>query len=160
MNELISKLTGFLGPAGSSALGQALTGLAILVIGLLLVKFFISIIKKILAKIPSLQREQADGSVTDLASPIASLLKAVLTILVLIAVLEHFGLTNVLDPLKEMVRKFAAVLPNIIGAGVIAYAGWVIAKVVSQLAGVALGKARRTVGRKDGQQGNQHFRLR
>ena len=150
MNELINKLTGFLGPAGSSALGQALTGLAILVIGLLLVKFFIGIIKKILAKVPSLQREQADGSVTDLASPIASLLKAVLTILVLIAVLEHFGLTNVLDPLKEMVRKFAAVLPNIIGAGVIAYAGWVIAKIVSQLAGVALGKVDEQLAEKTG----------
>jgi len=39
-----------------------------------------------------------------------------------------------------MVSKFTAVLPNIIGAGVIGYAGWLIAKVVSQLAGVALGK--------------------
>jgi len=141
MNDLINRLTGFLGPAGAGALGQALIGLAILVIGLLLVKFFVGILKKMLARFPSLQREQADGSVTDLAAPIASLFKAILTILVLMAVLEYFGLTNVLDPLKEMVKEFAAVLPNIIGAGVIGYAGWVIARIVSQLAGVALGKA-------------------
>ncbi len=125
---------------GGSARRHALTGLAILVIGLFLVKFFVGLLKKLLTKVPALKREQPDGTVTDMASPILSLAKAVLTILVLMAVLEYFGLTNVLDPLKEMVRKFASVLPNIIGAGVISYAGWVIAKIVSQLAAVALGK--------------------
>lgn len=140
MNDIIGKLTGFLGPAGSSALGNALAGLAILIIGLIVVKFLVGISKKLLAKVPALHRTDPDGTVTDLASPIASLIKAVLTIFVLMAVLEHFGLTNVLDPLKAMVNKFTSVVPNIIGAGVIGYAGWVIAKVVSQLAGVALGK--------------------
>ncbi|NNG12179.1 MAG: mechanosensitive ion channel, partial [Halobacteria archaeon] len=67
-------------------------------------------------------------------------IKAVLTIFVLMAVLQHFGLTDVLEPLKDMVSKFMTAIPNIIGAGVIGYAGWVIAKIVSQLAGVGLGK--------------------
>jgi len=150
MSEIINKLTGFLGPAASGALGQALIGLAILVIGLFLVKFFTNLLKKALAKVSALQRAQPDGTVTDMAAPTASLVKAVLTILVLMAVLEHFGLTNVLDPLKEMVREFAAVLPNIIGAGVISYAGWVIAKVVSQLAGAALGKVDQQLAEKTG----------
>lgn len=140
MNGLIDRLSGFLGPAGSSALGRALVGLAILVVGLFLVRFFVGILKKLLGRFESLKRTQADGSETDMTVPIVSLARAVLTVLVLMAVLEYFGLTNVLDPLKEMVRKFAAVLPNIIGAGVISYAGWVIAKIVSQLAGVGLDK--------------------
>jgi len=140
VNDMIGKLTGFLGPSGSSALGNALVGLAILIIGLMIVKFLVGIGKKLLARVPALRRTDPDGTVTDLASPVASLIKAVLTIFVLMAVLEHFGLTNVLDPLKAMVSKFTSVVPNIIGAGVITYAGWVIAKVVSQLAGVALGK--------------------
>jgi hypothetical protein len=140
MNDIISKLTGFLGPAGSSAFGHALVGLAILVIGLFVVKFIVSIFKRMLKKVSMLHRTNPDGSVVDLASPIASLIKAVLTIFVLMAVLEHFGLTDVLEPIKDMVGKFMAAVPNIIGAGVIAYAGWVIAKIVSQLAGVGLGK--------------------
>ena len=41
MNEIISKLTEFLRPAGSSALGHALVGLAILIIGLLVVTFIV-----------------------------------------------------------------------------------------------------------------------
>ncbi|MBT8076500.1 MAG: hypothetical protein KJN61_08530, partial [Gammaproteobacteria bacterium] len=108
MNNLIESLTGFLGPAGSSALGRALIGLAILVVGLLLVRFFVGILKKLLGKFDVLKRTQPDGSETDLGVPILSLARAVLTVLVLMAVLDYFGLTNVLDPLKEMVRKFVA----------------------------------------------------
>jgi hypothetical protein len=140
MKEIISKITDLLGPAGSSAFGHALVGLAILVVGLFVVKLIVGIFKRMLAKVSLLHRTNPDGSVVDLASPIASLIKAVLTIFVLMAVLEHFGLTDVLEPLKEMVNKFTTAVPNIIGAGVIAYAGWVIAKIVSQLAGVGLGK--------------------
>ncbi|MGB5492457.1 MAG: hypothetical protein WBM76_16650, partial [Woeseiaceae bacterium] len=140
MNDVTDRIMEFLGPAGSSALGHALIGLAILVIGLYVVKFIAGIFRRMLAKVSVLQRTHPDGSVVDLASPIASLIKAILTIFVLMAVLQHFGLTDVLEPLKDMVSKFTAAVPNIIGAGVIAYAGWVIAKVVSQLAGVALAK--------------------
>jgi hypothetical protein len=140
MNDMISKLTDLLGPAGSSAFGHALIGLAILVIGLFVVKFIVGIFRRMLKKVSMLHRTNPDGSVTDLATPVASLIKAVLTIFVLMAVLQHFGLTDVLEPLKDMVSKFMTAIPNIIGAGVIGYAGWVIAKIVSQLAGVGLGK--------------------
>ncbi len=140
MSDMISKFTDLLGPAGSSVLGHALIGLAILVVGLIIVKFIVGIFRRLLKKVSMLHRTNADGSVTDLATPLASLVKAVLTIFVLMAVLQHFGLTDVLEPLKDMVSKFMTAVPNIIGAGVIGYAGWVIAKIVSQLAGVGLGK--------------------
>ena len=140
MNDMMGKLTEVLGPAGSSALGHALIGLAILIIGLFVVKFIVGLFKRMLKKVSMLHRTNEDGTVTDLATPIASLVKAVLTIFVLMAVLQHFGLTDVLEPLKDMVSKFMTAIPNIIGAGVIGYAGWVIAKIVSQLAGAGLGK--------------------
>ena len=87
MNDIISKFTDLLGPAGSSAFGHALLGLAILIIGLFIVKMFIGVLKRMLTKVSVLHRTNPDGSVTDLVSPIASLVKAVLTIFVLIAVL-------------------------------------------------------------------------
>lgn len=150
MQELTNRLTEVLGPAGSSALGHALLGLAILIVGLFVVKVVCNVLKRLLTKIPALHRTRDDGSVTDFVSPIVSLVKAVLTIFVLIAVLEHFGLMNVLDPLKSMASKFAAAVPNIIGAGVIAYAGWIIAKVLAQLAGVALEKVDERVAERTG----------
>jgi len=140
MNELTGKLTDLLGPAGSSAFGHALIGLAILIIGLFLVKLIVGVVKRMLTKIAMLHRTNPDGSVTDLVSPIASLTKALLTIFVLIAVLQHFGLTDVLEPLKDMISKFMGALPNIIGAGVIGYAGWVIAKIISELVGAGLAR--------------------
>lgn len=130
----------YLGPVVTGKLGHALVGLAILIVGLIIVKFIAGILLRMLKKVGFLHRRSVDGSVIDLASPIGSLLKAVMTIFVLMAVLQHFGLTDVLVPLQEMVNKFTTAVPNIIGAGVIIYAGWIIAKIVSEFVAIALGK--------------------
>jgi len=140
MNEIIDTLNGYLGPVVTGKLGHALVGLAILIVGLIIVRFIASAILRMLKKVNFLNRVGADGATADLATPIGGLIKAVLTIFVLMAVLQHFGLTNVLAPLQEMVSKFTAAVPNIIGAGVIAYAGWIIANIVSELARVGLNK--------------------
>ncbi|WMP16723.1 mechanosensitive ion channel [Thiothrix lacustris] len=152
MDGLSSSLNGMLGGLASGNLGHALIGLAILVIGLIVVSFVAGFIKRLLGKVGFLAR-------TNLAKPIASLIKAVLTIFVLMAVLQHFGLTDVLAPLKTMLNKFLAAIPNIIGAGVIAYAGWVIAKIVSELTGVALGRVDRQLALKMGHQSTQGMKL-
>ncbi|MGB5599700.1 MAG: mechanosensitive ion channel [Thiothrix litoralis] len=152
MDGLSSSLNGLLGGLASGNLGHALIGLAILVIGLIVVSFVAGFIKRLLGKVGFLAR-------TNLAKPIASLIKAVLTIFVLMAVLQHFGLTDVLAPLKTMLNKFLAAIPNIIGAGVIAYAGWVIAKIVSELTGVALGRVDRQLALKMGHQSTQGMKL-
>ncbi len=143
MDGILSTITGSLGSLGSGKLGHALIGLLILIVGLFIVKFVAGIFKKILNNIDLLESN-------NLASPIASLIKAILTIFVLMAVLQHFGLTDVLAPLKGMVNKFLAAIPNIIGAGVIGYAGWVIAKIVSELVGVGLNKVDRQLLDKTG----------
>jgi len=129
----MESITGMLGAITTGKLGHALLGLVILIAGLFIVKILAGIIKKLLGKVGFLQRHS-------LVSPVSSLIKAGLTIFVLMVVLQHFGLTGVLDPLKEMVEKFFTAIPNIIGAGVIAYAGWIIAKIVSELVGVGLQK--------------------
>jgi len=143
MNDLIAKITDVLGPIGSSALGQALIGVVILIVGLIVVKFVTSIFRSMLRKVDLFER-------LNLTSPITSLIKAVLTIFVLIAVLQHFSLTDVLTPLKNMVDVFLAAVPRIIGAGVVAYAGWVIAKIVSELVGAALRKADEQLAKRTG----------
>ncbi|MCB1620655.1 MAG: mechanosensitive ion channel [Thiothrix sp.] len=133
MESLLSPITNALGPVASGKLGHALIGLLILIVGLLIVRFLSGFIKRLLGKVGFLERH-------NLARPLTSLIKALLTLFVLMAVLQHFGLTGVLDPLKSMLNKFLAAIPNIIGAGVIAYAGWIIARIVSELAGAALNK--------------------
>lgn len=150
MNEYINNLTEMLGPAASGKLGHALIGLLILIVGLFVVKIVAGVITRMLKKVDLLYRTNSDGSVTDLASPIASLIKAVLTIFILMVVLEHFGLTDVLLPLQDLVTEITGALPNIIGAGIIMYAGWIIAKIVSQLVSAGLGKFDEKLAEKTG----------
>lgn len=59
-------MTGLLGETGSGALGNALIGLAILIVGLIVVKIITGIIKRLLLKVSFLTQTNADGSVTDL----------------------------------------------------------------------------------------------
>ena len=150
VNELIQNLQAQLGPVGSSALGHALIGLAILIVGLFVVRIIAGMIKRLLSRVGVLNRVTPDGKTVDLVAPIASLVRAVLTIFVLMAVLQHFGLTDVLAPLQDLAREFLAAVPNVIGAGVIAYAGWVIAKLVSELVAVALRKFDEQIAQRTG----------
>ena len=150
MKDFIQGLTDSLGPMASSALGHALIGLLILIVGLFVVKLISGFAKRWLKKVNFLHRTDKDGTETSFVGPIVSLLKAILTILVLMAVLEHFGLTDVLAPLRDMVQEFMSAVPNIIGAGVIAYAGWIIAKIVADLVGLGLNKVDEQVAERTG----------
>lgn len=133
MNAILEQIQSTLGPVASGTLGQALIGLAILIIGLFVVKIITGFFKRPLNKVGFLNKH-------NLAQPIVSIIKAVLTIFVLMAVLAHFGLTDVLAPLKNMADQFLGYVPNIIGAGIVGYVGWILANLVSELVGAGLGK--------------------
>ena len=57
-------------------LGPLVIAIIILVVGLILAKIIRGFVKKALSKVGALNRVNADGSVTDLASPIAMLVYA------------------------------------------------------------------------------------
>jgi len=143
MNNLTESIQSVLGPASTSALGNALIGLVILVIGLMVVKWLSNLICKLVGKIEFL----AKYNLLDIC---CSLIRGILTIFVLMAVLQHFGLTDVLSPLKNMIDQFLSAVPRIVGASVVAYAGWIIAKIVAELVGVALKKVDQQLAEKTG----------
>ncbi|MEL6547176.1 MAG: mechanosensitive ion channel [Myxococcota bacterium] len=156
MNQLEQILTQYLGPLATSALAKALIGLVVLVVGLFVVRVLVGVASRVLKSVGFLNRKKPDGTEVDLASPLISLLRAVLTVFVLMAVLQYFGLTDVLEPLKGMVTEFVAAIPNVIGAGIIAYAGWVIAQIVSDLVGIGLGKVDQQIAQRTG---NDEFKV-
>lgn len=49
------------------------------------------------------------------------------------AVLGVFRLQGMLDPVRSMVNEILAVLPNIFAAGVVLFAGWIVAKILQGL---------------------------
>lgn len=134
--------TGFLSNLPfADKLGPILIALAILIIGLIIAKIVRKFVLKALGGVDALHRENSDGSITDLATPIATLIYYVIVLFVLIAVLGKMGLTDVLDPLKGMANQFLGYVPNIIGAGIVGYVGWILAKIISEFVGMGLGKA-------------------
>lgn len=139
MNETANSFLG--GLPFADKLGPVLIALAILIIGLIIAKIVRKFVQKALSKVDALHRENSDGSITDLATPIATLIYYIIVLFVLIAVLGKMGLTDVLDPLKSMANQFLGVVPNIIGAGIVGYVGWILAKIISEFVGMALGKA-------------------
>jgi len=117
-----------------------LVALIILVVGLMLAKIVRRALKKMLSGVSLLNRENADGSLLDLATPIATLVYYLIVLFVLIAVLARMGLTDVLEPLNAMAAEFLGYIPNIIGAGIVGYVGWLLAKIVSELIALPLNK--------------------
>jgi len=118
-----------------------LIAIAILIIGLLIAKFIRGLVQKSLGRVDALNRVNPDGSVTDLATPISMLIYYMIVLFVLITVLAKMGLTDVLDPLKAMANQFMGYIPNIIGAGIVGYVGYILAKIISDFVGMGLGKA-------------------
>lgn len=118
-----------------------LIAIVILIVGLLIAKFIRGLAQKSLGRVDALNRVNPDGSVTDLATPISMLIYYMIVLFVLITVLAKMGLTDVLDPLKAMANQFMGYIPNIIGAGIVGYVGYILAKIISDFVGMGLGKA-------------------
>lgn len=69
---------------------------------------------------------------------ISKLVYYILMIVVLMVTLEMMGVSNVLDPLKNMVGDFTGFFSgNLLPAGIIAFAGYILAKIVSSLIGLS-----------------------
>ncbi len=68
---------------------------------------------------------------------VAKLVYYLVLMVVLLIVLEMLGVHNVLDPVKNMVNEFITFIPNVIGAGIIGFAGYIIASIASEVVGFA-----------------------
>jgi hypothetical protein len=100
----------------------------VLLIGLLIASGARKILVRILKKALANNKFFSDNSLMD---AIGNLVYYLIVLMVLMVVLEMMGVSNVLDPLKNMVNKFASFIPNIVGAGVIAYVGYILANLVA-----------------------------
>ncbi|MEM6803336.1 MAG: mechanosensitive ion channel [Bacteroidota bacterium] len=68
---------------------------------------------------------------------ISKLVYYVVLTLVLMVVLEMLGVSQILDPLKQMVAEFVGYIPNLVAALIIGFAGYVIASIASELVNMA-----------------------
>jgi len=138
LNNLISTM--------SSRLGNVLPGIVGAIIALIVGFIIATIVKKIVKRI--LTKTQIDeklgnsiNSSVRIDDFIAKLLYYLIVLYTLLVVLNLLGITSVLAPIEAMLNSFLGYLPNIIAAGIIGYAGYLIANIVSEATGFISSKA-------------------
>ena len=115
--------------------GGPISAIIILIIGWFIAGIIRSIVKKLTHKAGIDRALRSDKVV--FSALLGKLAYFLIMIFVFMLALEKLGLSGVLDPLKNMLNEFLGFLPNIFGAGLVAYIGYMLANIVSELVGMS-----------------------
>ncbi|WP_088322738.1 mechanosensitive ion channel [Polaribacter tangerinus] len=132
MNQIIetyNQLTG--------SFGGPLSAILIIVIGWFIAGLLKRITKKIISKTgidKSLNSEKVN-----FGTLIAKLIYYIVMIFVFMLALDKLGMTSVLEPIKQLLNKFTSFIPNIVGAGLVAYIGYMLATIGAELVALSGG---------------------
>lgn len=133
-------IQGFLNPL-LEQLGNFVPGLVgalvILFIGWVIAKLVSKGIGRVLGKANVNQRVNQGGGDLDVVAMASSIVYYLLMLFVLMFVLNSLGYESVLAPIQAMYDSVLGMIPNIIGAALIGFVGYVVAKILSTLVGVA-----------------------
>nr|WP_321228082.1 mechanosensitive ion channel [uncultured Psychroserpens sp.] len=127
LSNILDKLTASFGDNLSKVIGAIL----IIIIGWFIASFLKKMISKLIKKTGI--DDKLKNNKIDISSFVGKLLYFLVMIFVFMLALEKLGLSNVLEPLKNLLNGFTNYIPNIIGAGLVAYIGYMLATIVSQL---------------------------
>ncbi|OFI36718.1 hypothetical protein BIU82_11575 [Arthrobacter sp. SW1] len=111
--------------------------LIILILTWLLAKVIKWAISKLVGRFKALQRQGSDGQ--QLGDSLGKVAALIVWLFGLVAILQVFALSAVLAPVQDLLGKVMGFIPNLIGAGIIFFIGYMIAKIVRQLVTTALG---------------------
>jgi len=113
--------------------------LLVLLVGWLIAKGIKALVIRLLKKTNWDEKVLSRTSVGDSNVFIANIFYYVIMIIVIMIVLEILGVNQVLTPLENMVGEFLGFIPNLIGAVLIAFIGYLLAKFVSNLINITGG---------------------
>ena len=100
------------------------------------------------------EKLSAEAGMTPVSGNIVNVLFWFVILLFLPAILGAFQLQGLLEPVESMVNKILNMLPNILGAAVIGFVGWLVAKILRDLVSNLLSAAGADkIGEKAGLQG-------
>ncbi|NHN56737.1 mechanosensitive ion channel [Calidifontibacter sp. DB0510] len=120
----------------SDMIVKIVAAVVILVVTAFIAKIVKKVLTKQLAKIKVLDRHSGSGDT--LAESLGAIASLIIWLLGLMAILNLFALTDVLQPLQNLLSSLLGALPNVIGAGLVLFIGFVLAKIVRELTVTAL----------------------
>ena len=127
LTNVLDNLTATLGGKLSSALAAVI----IIIVGWAIA----GVLKRITLKLIKKTRidDKLEKSSISLSKFISKLVYFLVMVFVFMLALEKLGMSDVLEPLKHMLNSFTGFIPNIIGAGLVCYIGYMLATIVSEL---------------------------
>jgi hypothetical protein len=132
-NELLASLSARIGSVLPSIIGAVL----VLIIGLIVASFIRKIVAKLLRKTQLDERiNRGMNTSFDFEKILSTLAYYLVLLFVVLLVLDLLGMDSVLDPLKTMLANFSAPIPNLVGAGLIGFAGYILGKIASEAVGL------------------------
>lgn len=114
-------------------LPELLGALIVLLIGWLIAKGIKALVVKMLRKTSWDERVFGRDNIEDTNVFVGNIFYYLIMVIVLLIVLEILGISEVLTPLENMMNEFLLFIPNLIGAILIAFIGYVLAKFVANL---------------------------
>jgi hypothetical protein len=118
----------------TGSFGAPISALIIIILGWLLAGILKKVIKKLLQKSGIDDKLTSKVKISDIISKIIYFL---IMMFVFMLALEKLGMTSVLEPVKNLLNGFTNFIPNIIGAGLVGYIGYMLATIVSELVGLS-----------------------
>jgi len=115
--------------------GGTIAALLILIIGWFIARIIKRLVENLTLK-SGIDKALKNDKVT-ISNLVSKLVYFIIMIFVFALALDKLGLTSVLDPLKNMLNEFLGFLPNIFGAGLVGYIGYMLANIVSELVGLS-----------------------
>ncbi|MGB7841220.1 MAG: mechanosensitive ion channel [Salinimicrobium sp.] len=116
-----------------------LGALLVLLIGWLIARSIKMLVVKLMRKTSWDERVLGRDKIEDTNVYVGNIFYYLIMIIVLLVVLEILGISEVLAPLENMLSEFLMFIPNLIGAFLIAFIGYILAKFVSNLINIGGG---------------------
>lgn len=115
---------------------QVGTALIILAVTWVVAKLAKWAFAKLVDNVSILQRDTGSGE--SIGMSLGKIVSLLIWLFGLIAVLQTFGLNNVIEPLQTLLDNVMGFVPNIVGAGIIFFVGSIVAKIVRQIVETAM----------------------
>jgi hypothetical protein len=118
----------------TASFGAPISAIIIIILGW----FIAGVLKRVLTKV--IKKTGVDDSLggkVSIAKLVGKLVYYIVMIFVFMLALDKLGMTSVLEPVKELLNSFTSYIPNIIGAGLVGYIGYMLATIVSELVGLS-----------------------
>ena len=134
--EYLTNLTNSITSQFGSKLPGLLGAIVLLILGFFVAKIIRKLIMKVMRK-TAIDEKIGQKMQTSIRIDefIAKLVYYLVILFTLILVLDMLGAGDVLAPLQDMLHKFLGFIPNIIMAGILAFAGYIIASIASEATG-------------------------